>query len=150
MKLLVTPNRWSCMLTSFAMVLDLSVKELTDELGHDGSVIIFPELPEPECRRTFHVQEFIVPCHKRGYALVSIEASPVLAANYAWYRLPVSCNYETFMASYKGVVVGKATNHMHACAWDGHDLHDPEGYYSCLGNLAIREFLALLPIVKQS
>lgn len=40
MKVLMTPNDWSCLLTCYAMVMDRSIDELIYKLRHDGSAII--------------------------------------------------------------------------------------------------------------
>ena len=59
------------------MVLDMPLADIFDEIGHDGSQIIWPDLPEPMCRRGFHPQELIDVCLARGYAATRIELSPV-------------------------------------------------------------------------
>lgn len=59
MKHLRQPNGWSCVATSFAMVLDTSVEEIFEYTGHDGSAIVFPGLNDPHCRRGHTVYEMI-------------------------------------------------------------------------------------------
>jgi hypothetical protein len=58
-KLLRQSNRWSCLPTAFAMAAGLSFETLIERIGHDGSEIIWPDLPEPQRRRAFHIQECI-------------------------------------------------------------------------------------------
>lgn len=53
------PNRWSCLPTAFALATGHSVQWMFDAIGHDGSEIVWPDLPEPQCRRAFHIQECI-------------------------------------------------------------------------------------------
>ena len=79
MRLLRKPERWMCLPTSFAMVLDLPLSAIFDEIGHDGSQIIWPDLPEPTCRRGFHPQELIHVCLNHGHAATRVELYPVLA-----------------------------------------------------------------------
>lgn len=153
MQLQRSPNNWSCTLASFAMTLGIPIPKLVEELGHDGSKIIFPGLRDPERRRAFHVQEFIIPCLLRGYALVSVEASPLLGApgHSLFYPIPLGeQRLVRFLYSYVGVIVGEVRGQMHACAWNKEHCFDPSGFTCGLENLAIREFLALIPIKSQS
>ena len=78
------PNKWSCAVTAFAMALHVPVQELIQEIGHDGSEIVFPELEEPMRRRGFHSQELIYAAWKRGFTVTPIELMPVIAPD-AWY-----------------------------------------------------------------
>ena len=80
MRLLRKPERWMCLPASFAMVLDLPLADIFDEIGHDGSQIVWPDLPEPMCRRGFHPQELIHLCLNHGYAATRVElySRPVL------------------------------------------------------------------------
>ena len=70
MKIQKQPNRWSCLPTSFAMILDVDVNELIRKIGHDGSEILWPNLEEPYCRRAFHIEEIAMVCYGLGYYLV--------------------------------------------------------------------------------
>jgi hypothetical protein len=72
----IKPNRWSCLVTAFAMALDIPVAELIRLVGHDGSEIVNPELPEPGCRRGFHIQEMIEACWSQGHSVTPIEVFP--------------------------------------------------------------------------
>jgi hypothetical protein len=134
------------------MALDVPMHRLVEELGHDGSKIVFPELGDPERRRAFHVQEFILPCFSRGFALVSVEACPVLGASGGnFFPIPLGeQRLVQFLYNYNGVVIGEIRGQMHACAWDRDKCLDPAGYCHGLEELVIREFLALLPLKIQS
>ena len=74
----VKPERWTCIATSFAMVLGIPVSEFIQDLGHNGSSIIWPSHPEPNCRRGHHIQECIAVCVNRGYAVTPIELFPTI------------------------------------------------------------------------
>src|SRR5581483_3018987 len=76
MKPQIQPNNWSCLPTAFAMLLDVKVESLIQKLGHDGSSIWFPNRPEPQCRRSFHPQEFVDLLFDKGYDIITIEANP--------------------------------------------------------------------------
>ena len=81
MRLLRKPERWMCLPASFAMVLGLPLSVIFDEIGHDGSQIVKPELPEPMCRRGFHPQELIHLCLNHGHAATRVELYPVLCSS---------------------------------------------------------------------
>ena len=66
MELQQRPEPWMCMPLAFAMALDMPVADLLAAIGHDGSEIVFPSLPEPLCRRCFHIQELIQVALSRG------------------------------------------------------------------------------------
>lgn len=55
----IQPNRWSCLITAWAMVLGEPVLDLISELGHDGSKIMIQNVPEPLCRRGFFNPEIL-------------------------------------------------------------------------------------------
>jgi len=60
------------------MALNIAVEDIFKELGHDGSLIMWSDLPEPMCRRGFHIQELIEIALRRGFAVTPFELSPVL------------------------------------------------------------------------
>lgn len=73
---IMQPNRWSCSVASAAMVMGIDVKTLTDEIGHDGSRIVFPDLREPTNRAGFTITEIIDAAFKLGWSVVGIETMP--------------------------------------------------------------------------
>lgn len=74
MRLQKQPNCWSCLPTAVAILLDVDLKDVLDKLGHDGSEILFPDLPDPIGRRAFVIQEiqYIMP----HYGIALVEYSP--------------------------------------------------------------------------
>jgi len=155
MQLIVQPNRWSCLPTSFAMALDCKVDELIEEIGHDGSEIIYPDASEPLNRRSFHTQELIDCAIKRFHAVVPIEI------------IPVSCNdvkgelYDVkfqegneirimkYLNRFDGVIVGRGIRSglPHAVAWDSIDcaIKDPVGRCYRIDDFAVEIFFAIIP-----
>lgn len=77
MKLQKTPNEWSCLVTAYAMCMDVPVQELLDELP-DGSEESFPEQDGTKQRRGHHPQELLDQAIARGFALMEIEVDPVI------------------------------------------------------------------------
>lgn len=148
MNLQLSPNTWSCLATSFAMALDVPVKELIKEIGHDGSEIVFPNLVDPFNRRSFHPQEFIEPCLKRGVVFLVVEAVPTISApnSFARHKIEFQEGYiprlERYLRNYPGVLVGEIKGNPHSVSWDRKLCFDPNGFRYQVKEFVIREFLA--------
>jgi len=145
MKIQKSPNRWSCLATSFAMVLDTPLQDLIKEIGHDGSEIAFPGLPEPYQRRSFHIQEFVEPCLRRGFLLCPVEGHPMLGAMDRVIQVELPGGNQArlvrMLQSFQGVAVGNGRIGPHAVAWDRHQVYDPNGMiYADFASFTIREF----------
>ena len=127
-----TPNGWSCLLVAFAMAIDESYQDLINEIGHDGSEKIWPEVNEPYCRRAFHPQELIDCCFSRGFTVIEIEKYPKLRPMYfdflkihtVFNNDKATSRYHKYIQTFPGVLIGPS----HAVAWDGLQLYDPKGY----------------------
>lgn len=129
MQLQRTTNGWSCLIASVATVLQVSISTLVNELGHDGSEVVFPALVEPYCRRSFHIQEMMDCCEQRGFSLVGFEAMPVSEAHGCHYELPIpdhAHRISRYMKHRPGVLTGSNLEGIrHAVAWDGQYVLDP-------------------------
>jgi len=127
------PEQWACMPVAFAMAMGVSVDELLEAVGHDGSKIIFPTLPEPACRQGFHVQEFIVVALQRGLAVTPVELFPVLASSderQTHTILYPDNNWKRFadtLATSRGVIDGTGFRFGHMVAYDHGRIYDPKG-----------------------
>ena len=126
-----TPNRWSCLPTSFAIVLDIPVSEMIERIGHDGSQLAFPTLREPECRRGFHIQECIDVALSLGVSVTPIEAfprhAPAVDVNPILIDFPGG-NEDRFrrtIGTSKGVLTGRGLHTQHAVAYDHNLIFDP-------------------------
>jgi hypothetical protein len=130
MRLQIKPQRHLCLPTSFAMALDIPVAALLDEVGHDGSEIVFPDLPEPSCRRGFHVQELIDVALRRRFAVTPVELFPVLAhtdTRHRTLRLDNWWRFESVLRNSRGVLDGTGCHCGHAVAYDHGHIFDPDG-----------------------
>lgn len=147
MQLQRQPNAYSCLVTSFAMCLDIPVQTLMAEVGHDGTEVIFPSLASPFANRGFHVQEMIDACMARGYAVTPIEPMPSLQSKGLIWPLPSEDADERFAShlfGHTGVLVGQGiTSRMHAVAWDGKSIFDPAGYLAKIEDFRIKTFYRL-------
>jgi hypothetical protein len=138
MRLLRKPARWMCLPASFAMVLDLPLSDIFAEIGHDGSEIKFPLLPEPMCRRGFHPQELIDVCLAHRCAATRMELAPclmpvrdgpewpVLPDNLAWRRFTRAIDLTCGVIA-GDVVAGGAHLRGHAVAYEFGRIFDPDG-----------------------
>jgi len=76
MKLIKQPNSWSCLLTAFAMATESTPEDLIAMIGHDGSEIIWPDLPEGYQHRAFHPEELFECALDLGFKVFTVEARP--------------------------------------------------------------------------
>lgn len=132
MILLKQPNAWSCGPTALAMLLGRSVDEIISKIGHDGSEIVFPNEPEPVCRRAFHVQE-LIDCafFEYGMILLEINACPATSTNrnpegFVIYEFNWERRLNQYMSGSSGLVMGQSNAaESHMMAWDGLKIYDP-------------------------
>lgn len=107
------------------------------EIGHDGKEVIWPNLSEPYCFRSYHLQEFTYCCLRRGFTLTELQ--PILGLcpgfNESMYELPDQT--ETILQWMEGnpalILTGR-----HACAWDGYRVFDPKGYINDVNDYCLR------------
>ncbi len=132
-ELQIKPNRWSCSVTALAMTLKTPVKKLIAELGHDGSQIIFPQLPEPLCRRGFHSQELIHLAWNHGFSLTPFELFPRIqpaSGNYDPVAVQFTDNWQRFqliLHREMGILEGKGRRCRHAVHFNRGIIFDPDG-----------------------
>ncbi len=133
------PNAWSCLPTSFAMVIDEPVDWFIDAIGHDGSAEPYGI---PGLKIGFHVQECIDAVWCLGYSctpieyaptLIPYESGPVKEVNHTYFN---DVRFRKYLETSIGVICGKVTGRKiagHAVAWDGKQVFDSRGYTYLLG-----------------
>jgi hypothetical protein len=119
------------------MVLDIPVSDLFGIVGHDGSEIAFPALPDPMARRGLHIQECIAACLKLGYVVTPVELFPVIRSTapgenniVVLFGVDEAANWRRFEQTIKtstGVLEGIGRRCFHAVAYDCGTLFDPDG-----------------------
>lgn len=117
------PNTWSCSVASAAMVMDEPVQDLIMRIGHDGSEIVFPDLPEPMCRAGFASQEIVDAALAAGWSMTPIEAKPQCTPNGPDVRdvFPkFKERMDDYFKRYSGLVEGERYDgrYWHNVAWD--------------------------------
>jgi hypothetical protein len=131
MHLQIKPTKWSCTPTAFAMAMDVLVTDLIDWIGHDGSEIISPSWPEPQCRRGFHPQECIRWAIKQGLTVTPIEVFPSIRTDSIPFVINYGDNWDEFdncIKSSRGVLTGQGRRCGHAVAFENGQIYDPDGY----------------------
>lgn len=136
-------NGWSCLPCAFAMVLDLTVEEFTELIGHDGSAEPYDALPGQKAG--FHEQECVEAVQLLGYACTPIEIVPQMMPHPGgpirpiWFPGTESDREENNWRRFKrhlintyGVITGvkqRASGGVigHAVAWDGKHIYDSRG-----------------------
>lgn len=132
------PNPWSCAITSLAMVLQRPVEQLIEEIGHDGSEIIFPGLDEPMQRRGFHSQELIHLAWQHGFSVTAFELFPAIvptsggSVSVPVYFGQARGNWERLIDmihTTQGVLAGRCSPNgvRHAVCYDHGEIFDPDG-----------------------
>ena len=156
MRLIKQPSRWSCLAASWAMVLDVNIDNLFEEIGHDGSEILYPGVKEPDCRRSFHPSEFLLPALTRNLGIVQVELNPCWETPYGETD---SVNHDegnhrflkNWMEQFDGVITGKTPMGLwHAVAWNKIKILDPANCYREEGYMDVHTFWAAVPIKERS
>jgi hypothetical protein len=130
-------NNYSCLLDAASALLNVDVEILAAEVGHDGSEILWPELPEPRNHRGFHIQEIIELFLLRGFGLCRIEARPSIGSlgSYEVISLKLG-DINQYMEDFPGIAIGyNLKGNMHAVALqagDPHTLTKVEMFYAMI------------------
>lgn len=128
-RLQIQPNRWSCIPTSFSMAIGIPVEIMLDRIGHDGSMVIHRDLPEPRCRRAFHIQECLQVLDFFGYAATPFDAISLLVVDdQHQIELNWLTDFENHLKDANGVLIGEGRHNRHAVAWVDQMVYDPNGH----------------------
>lgn len=120
-------NGWSCLPRAFAKALGVPLEEVLEIIGHDGSEIVHPSLPDPLCRRSFHPQEMIDVCEQYGAIVTEIQRTYASQPKQATTPFTVNNEARWFrhLHTYKGVLAGINSRGVpHATYWDGHKMDE--------------------------
>ncbi len=137
-----------CVLYSAAMVLDIDPEILEKELGHDGLAVQYPDLPEPSCFRSHHMQEILDSFISRGYGLMLIELMPRSGPqgrpdlfHKIFDDVKGVLRFLEVLKGRHAILIGQnpESGGNHAYAWDGSKVFDPLGRYLEIDKIPIRE-----------
>lgn len=127
-----------CLVTSFAMALDLPVEEIIRLIGHDGSEHVF-QRAEPMCRRGHHADECVFATIWLRHSATPVELFPAIGSTQILgmpdYEVPVlygslDGNWQRFthlIKSRTGVLEGSGFRCGHAVAFHKGRIFDPDG-----------------------
>lgn len=140
MQLELKPYPWSCLATSFAMALGINTTVFQMLAGHHGGEIVFPELPEPQCRRGFHASEAAYVAMLLGHSATPLELFPMIAPSAGTYGPSEVLYGETASPQYNRIVFDGLIHNTrgviecrtrlgnwHAVAYDHGTIFDPDG-----------------------
>lgn len=132
------------------MLLDHSIQEVIQGIGHDGSEIIWPEKRDPLRRRGFHIQEVYHYALCSGYALIPYDLAPSCAPDFSGKPYILRGQGEIvadLMSRHEGLCIGIAQSGMHHCvAWDREMIFDPNGTVYGVEDFMPHVFLPLLEL----
>jgi hypothetical protein len=146
----ISPNRWSCLPTSFAMAYELPLEEVIQHIGHDGSEIIHPGLAESYKRRGFHPQELIEVGIDYGFHVTMIEPLPILTTVYGKQILIRGMNEAKIkmgklFRKFNGVLTGKTMEgRPHAVCWKDQRILDPNGQTYGIDRFQVQFFFMVI------
>jgi len=151
MRMQVTPNAWSCLPTAFAIALEVPLAEVLEGIGHDGSEVAWPDLPEPLRRRAFHIQELVLFAFRRSAWVIPFDALPTQIGAHGVTPLLCEYGFEEILRSNFGVLTGlNYAEQRHAVAWDGREIWDPNGRCYSPEDFHIETFWAIKSAEKFS
>jgi hypothetical protein len=149
MKLEIKPNQWSCLATSFSMALGIPTSVFYEIAGHDGGKILWGWLPEPQCRRGFHISEAVFVAMMANHSATPFELFPVIGpsrssempkwmgpsdhkvlyGNYALASDETNWSiFEGLIHNHTGVIEARTrSGNWHAVAFEKGNIFDPDG-----------------------
>jgi hypothetical protein len=125
------------------MALDLLTWQFHELAGHDGSRVVFEHLPDPLCRRGFHINEAVVVALNLGYSATPVELMPQIASTpvagaaqqtvLALHgRFPTEARnqatFDVLIQTRQGVIECRTrSGNWHAVAFETGSIYDPDG-----------------------
>jgi len=119
------------------MACGLTLSELLNLIGHDGSEIVFPELDDPFRRRAFNGQEIVRVLTSLGFVVSEHQLFPISVVDEEHIfaleseKETLDAYMEVLLSRGPGVLCGvtKNTGKYHAVTWNGVDAClDPVGF----------------------
>lgn len=139
-------NRWSCLPTAWSYVIGWPVWSIIKAIGHNGSQICWPNLPEPNCRRGFHPQELIYLGDRFGFVTTTFEPIAMLESpgGHESVEIDFTTKFEKLLDESNGVLTGEINGQRHAIAWLNGKVLDPsEGRITSLDAFQIQTYFRI-------
>lgn len=122
MKHLKKAHQAQCMLYAFAMAFDVNPQDIIRHLRHDGTEVIWPDLPPPKCYRGFHIAEMYHFAMMNDYAIYELPREVITGHDDQHTKEVKIHDYLNYARAYKGVLLTEN----HAYAYDGWNVIDPD------------------------
>lgn len=116
-------SAWSCLVDAYAELVGVTSEQVFEELGHDGSRIIYDDLPDPHCREGFHIQEIQALAEKNDWFFSRFDFHPkghrLVGGRIREYRHRWSPDLvKELMEKMEGILIYiRPTGVRHAVAW---------------------------------
>ncbi len=125
------PNKFSCISTAFAMILEIPIDVVLKELGHTGEELI----SESE-HRGHPIAELTYFCFKRGFYVIEFQTiCHFINEKKEIFEIRPSYNINEIIYLNQGVLTGTTpSGKVHAVAWDRMQIFDPNGTIYSLTN----------------
>jgi hypothetical protein len=134
--------------TALAILLGSTFDSVIKAIGHDGSDIVQPELPEPDGRRGFHPQELIKAAYDHGFHMVWVEAQPIFFHGGKLMPVKVDHLHRVFDKT-RGIVLAIRDGKRHAFAKiDSRIINPTFGKVWSLHDWTIEHYLYMIPGIK--
>lgn len=125
-------SAWSCLVDSFSIVTNIPTTRFLETIGHDGSEIIEPTLPEPFCRRSFHITEVITFLWEQNIKVVQFDCIPRIQVHFSSNIYTLNTvngkTHDERLSQLLSTTKGVMKSHNHACANIEGKIYDPSGY----------------------
>jgi hypothetical protein len=122
MQIQLQPNEHSCVITSVAMLLNVPIEELVQQIGHDGSELIHGT------PRGHHIQEIIDLLDGLHCSLTPIQFEPEYRATVNSAAYPLKVREHDRLEQHlegDGLLTGRRRNVGHCCAYMKGLVFDP-------------------------
>jgi len=106
---------YSCLLLSFADILNVEPDVLKKEIGHNGDIKVWEDLPEPICYNGYHFMEFYPYCLKVGKVPLLIDFPAVSASPYSdvTHEVKIKMSLPYIIENFSGIAFGISPNNIY-------------------------------------
>jgi hypothetical protein len=142
-----------CTIYAAAMVLDTQPQQLINEIGHDGTEIIYPDREHPHNMRGVHKQEILDCFARRGYGILQVEIMPVLGnvhgdSTPVYNKETAVARFLTYLTDHRSILYGQGPHTgeaMHAVAYERGIVYDPVGVTYNIDDFIVAEAWIQIP-----
>lgn len=149
-------TRWSCTTCAFANLLGVTQEEFEENIKHDGSEVVYPQLQEPRNRRGFNDQELVDSCLNFGIPVTMIlynfqVTDGTSEPKWAMTDVEAKSRMDYYTKNYNGVLFGLLSSGSRHCLinYNG-ERHDPDTGQIFKGNIRVDSFYIVHGVVNET